>query len=143
MSYSGSHMARAKSRKPRARKKVRDERDELEMQILETVACPGNTAEHAYGVCMSMLAEAVPAFIFLNTADHVWRNEPQQQILHEAMMSLRSQLLSHVEQVERIANMLQPLAEAVEDHDDLTPEEVFARLKPMFAEQEKRRSEEN
>lgn len=138
-------MARGKNKKPRSERRAKQReaqaREAYEVQILEDIRCPRITALRALAVCDGSLELFVEALTFLNTAAHAWDDDPERAELRAAIGKLRDEIPRHLEVIVRVASELTPMAEADEDHEDLTREELMHRLEPMFAAQEAREAD--
>lgn len=147
-------MARAKTKKPVAKKakpkakakakgngklpakRAAVEDDDSEPSdtelMLQTLACPVQTAERLAEICQDAVMRVKQDLTGIAAAELVWRKRPEREAVAIAVQGLATELERHGEVMVALGEQLRAIAEDDSDHGDLEIPDVIDRLKPLL-----------
>jgi len=100
--------------------------------MLQTLACPVQTAERLAEICQDAVMRVKQDLTGIAAAELVWRKRPEREAVAVAVQGLATELERHGEVMVALFDQLRAIAEDDGDHGDLEIPDVIDRLKPLL-----------
>src|SRR5438132_9064165 len=121
-------MSRGKPKQSRAERRARQRERDDATELVQELACPTSVARMLLTSIDDHLDEVDVAREKVHRVSRVWRGDASQPALAEAIEALLEETSRHADALERITERLFAVSRHV-DHEDLTWDEVIARLR--------------
>lgn len=100
--------------------------------MLQTLACPVQTAERLAEICQDAVMRVKQDLTGIAAAELVWRKRPEREAVAVAVQGLATELERHGEVMVALFDQLRAIALDDGDHGDLEIPDVIDRLKPLL-----------